>query len=284
MSCASIKNETGDLVNKMKHRIITGVVLMAIALGCVLKGGVVFLVFGMMMSGVGLGELLKMSKVDRLWILPAVMVGGGAMVGAYFFPAFFDHDLTILMVLTLGVMMGYELLNRRLVMQSSDGMRALRCACIFALTCPFLILIRQSEHGLFWMIYCVGVIAASDTFALVGGKLVGKRLLTSISPKKTVEGAVIGFVMSGVVSVGMGVFGPLSMFGFSSFLGMFGMGLLVAFFAQMGDLHESLTKRIYQVKDSSQLLPGHGGVYDRIDSYLMVVPVVYYLVYDFFWI
>jgi phosphatidate cytidylyltransferase len=67
-------------------------------------------------------------------------------------------------------------------------------------------------------------------------------------------------------------------------IGLFGLGVVVSLFAQLGDLHESLTKRVYEVKDSSNLLPGHGGFYDRLDSYLMVLPVVYYLVYGGFWL
>jgi phosphatidate cytidylyltransferase len=122
----------------------------------------------------------------------------------------------------------------------------------------------------------------SDTAAYFVGRALGKRkLIPSVSPGKTVAGAVGALVASVVVSwlyarYVLPHFGRLSMLGWQAV--WFGIVLSVA--VQIGDLAESLIKRDGKVKDSSHIIPGHGGVLDRIDSLLFAIPVAY-LVFTF---
>lgn len=117
---------------------------------------------------------------------------------------------------------------------------------------------------------------ASDTLAFFAGKYFGKRPLAPlISPKKTVEG-LLGAVAGGIVGllVGRSLFAnPASSLGVSLIIGG-AMGL----FGQAGDLFESLLKRSCGVKDSSNILPGHGGILDRIDALIFTAPIYYYLI------
>lgn len=111
---------------------------------------------------------------------------------------------------------------------------------------------------------------ASDTFAFAVGKAAGKtKLCPTISPGKTQEGAIGGFVGTIVVAL---IFSAI--FGFSLLHG-FAIGLIVAIAAPLGDLVESILKRVCDVKDSGTLIPGHGGVLDRFDSLLFAAPAVY---------
>jgi len=115
---------------------------------------------------------------------------------------------------------------------------------------------------------------AADIGAYFIGKFFGKTRLTDISPKKTVEGAVFGVLGSVVVATAgswyLGWAGtPLS--------GM-AIGLLIGIASLLGDLTESMMKRDAGVKDSGQLIPGHGGILDRTDSYVFIAPLVYYFV------
>ncbi len=113
---------------------------------------------------------------------------------------------------------------------------------------------------------------ASDIFAYFVGRFFGKTPFCSVSPKKTFEGAVGGFVGCFIVVMGLCVVClgiPL--------LHAVIVALGVAIFAPLGDLIESILKRSFDVKDSGKIFPGHGGVLDRFDSLLFTAPVTYYL-------
>lgn len=111
----------------------------------------------------------------------------------------------------------------------------------------------------------------NDTFAFLTGITLGKhKLLERISPKKTIEGFVGGIFFTMLAGVGFS-------FVFTEYNIYFwvGFALIASLFATLGDLFESLMKRTYKVKDSGTLIPGHGGILDRIDSLLLVVPAIY---------
>ncbi|WP_378951910.1 phosphatidate cytidylyltransferase [Pelosinus sp. sgz500959] len=117
---------------------------------------------------------------------------------------------------------------------------------------------------------------ASDTFAYFVGTYLGKhKLCPKISPGKTIEGALGGLLGSVIVIVLLG-----NLFKLSIIHSMI-MGLLIGIVAPIGDLVESVIKRFTGVKDSGRILPGHGGILDRFDSILFVVPAIYYYIHAF---
>jgi phosphatidate cytidylyltransferase len=120
---------------------------------------------------------------------------------------------------------------------------------------------------------------ASDIGAyFVGRAIGGRKLIPSVSPGKTVAGAAGGLVTSMLVSYlyARGVLVPIAHLGFTPW-GALLFGAVISVAAQVGDLFESLIKREGGVKDSSHLIPGHGGVLDRFDSLIFVLPVAYLL-------
>lgn len=141
-----------------------------------------------------------------------------------------------------------------------------------------LIFIRQMEGGTFWIIWLLIVIFANDTGAFYTGTFFGKRpLAPKISPKKTIEGSLGGITASIIAGFIFCLifFQDLSL----SFLTIPG-SFMLAVAGQIGDLFESAMKRASGIKDSGRILPGHGGMLDRIDGVLPAIPVLYtYLVF-----
>jgi phosphatidate cytidylyltransferase len=115
---------------------------------------------------------------------------------------------------------------------------------------------------------------AADIGAYFFGKYFGRTRLSSISPKKTVEGAIFGLASS----VAVATVGAWYLHWPSWQLSGVILGVLVGIASLLGDLTESLMKRDAGVKDSGQLIPGHGGILDRTDSYIFTAPLVYYFV------
>ena len=115
-------------------------------------------------------------------------------------------------------------------------------------------------------------VVASDTAQYYSGRAFGRRALApAISPKKTIEGAVGGFIFGASVLAGLGVWWlPAVPLVYRALLGVAVVGFGIA-----GDLFESMLKRSAGVKDSSTLIPGHGGILDRIDALLFAAPIYY---------
>ena len=128
-----------------------------------------------------------------------------------------------------------------------------------------------SMEGALYSIMMLFAVILTDSFCYYAGVQFGKHKLAEvISPNKTVEGSIGGSLMCIAFCLIAGYFMQLEWYH------ALALGFLIAGFAQIGDLCESMIKRDAGVKDSSDILPGHGGFLDRTDSYVLTIPVVYY--------
>lgn len=143
---------------------------------------------------------------------------------------------------------------------------------------PFIYYIRQMfpDKGGDWLLFLFGTLWLSDTLAMFGGKAFGKRKLApTVSPNKTVAGFISG-LSGGLIVAFIMFFWRLPDIQLPILIGG---GLTVSVVGQLGDLVESCWKRAVNVKDSSAIIPGHGGILDRFDSLLFASPALYLYLY-----
>jgi phosphatidate cytidylyltransferase len=139
----------------------------------------------------------------------------------------------------------------------------------------FYVLMRALNQGMGWVFLVLACTALCDVFAYAVGSKIGKHALaSSVSPGKTWEGSAGGLAASIIFAVVVSVCFNLPI----NYWQMIVAGVVIGILSQLGDLVESLLKRNMKTKDAGSLLPGHGGILDRIDSHLLVAPVAYYLI------
>jgi phosphatidate cytidylyltransferase len=137
----------------------------------------------------------------------------------------------------------------------------------------FLVLVRNCSDGIQWIFFILLILWVGDTGAYIVGSIIGRtKLYPAVSPNKTIEGALAGLIFSLVSGLACKMV-------FLPDISMFHCILLTAcisLLGQLGDLCESVFKREQGLKDSGNILPGHGGMLDRIDSLLFAAPFLYY--------
>lgn len=205
------------------------------------------------------------------WNIPAVIAGAALPIIFYFkgadaVPPYLVGALFFFFV--YGMSFGRDFTGTfNWVVRSITGV------VYIALPLACLVLLAGMEHGRLWMIFVFTVVWSNDTFAYYTGKNLGRhRLAPRISPKKTIEGAVGGLV-GGVAATY--IFNRFLGMGFSA-IEVVVVSLVLGVISLAGDLAESMIKRGAGVKDSGSIIPGHGGMLDRIDSVLFAVPALYY--------
>jgi phosphatidate cytidylyltransferase len=135
--------------------------------------------------------------------------------------------------------------------------------------------IRDLSSGMELMFFIFVVVWVLDTAAYVFGGIFGKhKLAKTISPKKTVEGAIAGIIFGILAAV---IFRYVFMQNILTMWSSMVLGFVIAVVGQFSDLAESIVKRDGSFKDSGKMIPGHGGFFDRFDSYIFATPVVYYI-------
>ncbi|MEL0611749.1 phosphatidate cytidylyltransferase [Marinomonas arenicola] len=153
---------------------------------------------------------------------------------------------------------------------------------ILITTWASLVVLKQSNNFVVWVLLLMGLIWGADSGAYFSGKAFGKnKLAPHVSPGKSWEGVIGGLVFT---QIGLVVFSYMVHFSLVQWLVLAAIGLLTVAVSVLGDLTESLFKRHESLKDSSRLIPGHGGVMDRVDSLTAAAPVFVLLLSVFGWL
>ncbi len=217
-------------------------------------------------------DLLKSKPLTILGYITAVyFIAGDFMV----FPFGIPFTLWFLAVLFILMLIFNQKINVGMISLTLLGV------LYIPYLLSYVIGVRQMNGGEFYIWLIVICAFLTDTFAYFTGVFIGKhKLCPKLSPKKTIEGAIGGTVGCGLFCMLFGVIMNRVFNQDINFLSLFVLGLFGAVAAQLGDLTASAIKRQYGIKDYGSLIPGHGGILDRIDSVIFVAPVVYtYLLY-----
>jgi phosphatidate cytidylyltransferase len=255
-------------------RILSAFVILGIVIGLILAGTYGAYLLALLLGGLALWEFIGLSEGmgsrAPAWLL--------FPLGVFFiFSGTVLKDISVTLVLSLALVGGLAAFLVVPGRRQGLGRWAMGMAGALYIGMPFnyyLLLYTSRPHGVVWTLFTIFAVVACDAAALLVGSRLGRHpFFATISPKKTVEGAIAG------------VFGAVAvmLIGVSAVIGLspvhaIALGLLVGISAQVGDLVESQMKRIAEVKDSSNLIPGHGGVLDRLDSILFPPILVYFYV------
>lgn len=230
------------------------------------------LVAGLVVLGMHEARSLSSKAGASFSLAPAVLLAlaipwiGGRYIAHLSWPIW----LTLLLVIS-----SFAILKSKDLRVAAMGIGAhISCVLWIGLGFGALLGLRQMPDGLgfWWMILLFANLWAGDTAAYVFGVWLGKRKLApEISPKKTVAGAIAQIVTSGLVGA---VFAFTNWIDVSPFL-LISASVMIGVIGQVGDLFESVLKRAAGEKDSSRIIPGHGGVLDRFDSALLAAPSLY---------
>lgn len=259
----------------MKQRLITGVVAGAIFLGLCLLGGWPYHLLLTVMALIGYYEFVKMTSAPTFG--GTALFGYGA-IAAFMIPwkllgaaPLFSWEQGVWLLLFLFLLVTVFTKNKMDIRITA----LLFIGVVYiGMGFSYMSLTRSSgdSQGLFWTFLLLFCIWGSDAGAYFVGKAMGKnKLWPAISPNKTIEGAAGGVLIAMLISLVFALFAP-DLLSIGRAL-MIGFSCAVA--GQLGDLVQSAYKRVYGIKDSGSLLPGHGGILDRCDSWIIVFPFVH---------
>ena len=256
----------------MKQRIQTAILALIVFIPFVIYGGWPFTLFVYFLATIALVELIRMRKgasniiqlllgIGLVWIV-LLQITGDTLPGVWFTKI----EGVVLFVMLL---LAYTVLAKNKF--SFDDAGFILIAAIYVGT-GFYYLIETRAAGLNYIFFVLFVIWATDTGAYFFGRALGKRKLwPMISPNKTIEGAIGGILIACVVGIAFQLIHPFNF----SMITIIGVAIFVSVAGQIGDLVESAFKRHYEVKDSGKILPGHGGILDRLDSLIFVLPFIH---------
>ena len=261
----------------MLLRTISALVALPLLFLVVLKGGLYLYTAAFVLSLVGQYEFYRaFNKTHNPVILFGYMMTFFWYLGLFLdFPKI--YDTFCIMVYLFGLLSHVVFSKEETVL--FDEMISFIGFFYVAFTISHILMISDHQ-AVFYLWYPFIIAFSSDTFAYLTGKLIGKRpLIPSVSPNKTVEGAIGGLVFCTLISVVYAYYGNPSFIKFAFVLGIVGSPL-----SMIGDLVASKIKRITHIKDFGKIMPGHGGVLDRFDSLIMTIPLVYYFMIFSEWI
>lgn len=255
-----------------KTRLISGIVLVIIALATIISGSWILFFTLLAVSLIGMRELYKVMKISDEHVTVLELVGYlGAVLYYIAMKADFGNYGTMAIIISMILILfvyvfGYPKYHAEQVMAAFFGV------VYVAVMLSFIYLTRSLPDGKFlvWLIFLCSW--GCDTCAYCVGMLIGKHKMAPVlSPKKSIEGAVGGVAGAALLGV---IYAAATQGKMAEYALICAVGALIS---MVGDLAASAIKRNQNIKDYGKLIPGHGGILDRFDSVIITAPVIYYL-------
>lgn len=195
------------------------------------------------------------------------------LVPIILYAIFISEGLFLLLIIAIAILASFEWIN---LIKSADNQKKWLLIGFFYILVPIYAILEIrfiDRNMILWMFF---VVWSTDIFAyFIGKNIGGPKLIPSISPNKTWSGLIGGIIAASII-------GALSTLMFEGSIVFFSIiSALLAIIAQIGDFFESKIKRIFKVKDSGNIIPGHGGILDRIDGLMFIAPIILIIYYIF---
>ena len=250
----------------MKERTISAIILLAIMIGSMVIDSKVFGMLMLLFSVMGFIEFFDIrykEKNKKLNLIKIVGIICVLLIGMN--NTFYEMDMNVVVLIPMLLLsLPIVFYNDSKLYNITDAMYSL--GIVYFLGFAFGNIIYMGDTSIVKCIFIFIIAFITDTYAYIGGRLIGSHKLTSISPKKTIEGSVIGTLMGTLI-------GSVYYYNLVSGVTMFETVMLCLFLtllSEIGDLFFSSIKRYFDKKDYSNLIPGHGGILDRFDSVIYV--------------
>ena len=263
-------------------RLASAAVGMPIIIAAILVGGPLFAALIGLSLAIAIGEIAVIVKLDLrspLFIVGVASVGAivGVVASGAGIPLLWPILAAVLGITGVATLSAIHSVPEpdpaRLKPILLGGLAMLAGTAYLAIPGATFVAVRAAHQGTDWVLLAVLAIMSADAAAYAGGRLLGRhQLAPSVSPNKTIEGAVFGWLGGFGATIALDQILNLDVEIWPLVL----LALVLPVISQLGDLVESLFKRAMDVKDSSNLIPGHGGVLDRLDSLLFGLPVVFF--------
>ena len=261
-------------------RLLSGIVLVILAIVLILCGGNVLLFSTLVISLIGMFELYRVLKIEKT---PLAICS--YLITALFYCNLGFHWISDPFVLVMGllILLMFLYVFAYPKYEAKDIMAAFFGMFYVGAMLSYIYQIRTLENGLYLVVLVFICSWGCDTCAYCVGMLIGKHKMSPIlSPKKSVEGAVGGVLGAALLTVIYSLIFKVQM-GLDSreIVILTLIASVAALISMVGDLCASAIKRNYDIKDYGKLIPGHGGIMDRFDSMMITAPIIYYLAINF---
>ncbi|MBI4201384.1 MAG: phosphatidate cytidylyltransferase [Chloroflexi bacterium] len=265
-----VKAASGNKHDSLARRSASAAVGIPILLLSIWAGGVWFIAVVVLAALLGVVELYRLGEVRNLWLqrIPGLALTLLLVLDGYLL------FIVVMPFFVVGGLLALGLYLWRVPSRLRSWLLTLTGPLYLGATLAYALLLRQVPQGVRWVTLALLAVFAVDTSAYLIGRAVGRhRMAPKISPGKTWEGAAAGLVggIGATLLLSRLLALPLSVTEATA------LGMAVAIVAQAGDLLESAVKRAAKAKESGWIIPGHGGMLDRLDSVVFTLVLVYYV-------